>query len=180
MKSNKAAGPSKIVSEMLKASCEAGSDVVTDLVNSIVSEGIVPTYWEKSSIINCYKGKGDAMDRSNYRGLKMLGKVMKVLGRIIERLIREKVNTDGIKFGFMKWHGTIDAIFIARQLQEKYLQTNRKFIYLEKAFGRFPRHVIWWEVRKLDIDEWIVSVVTFMYGNVRSHVKITGCFSEEF
>ena len=39
MKSNKAAGPSGIVSEMLKASGEAGIDLVTDLVNSILSEG---------------------------------------------------------------------------------------------------------------------------------------------
>ena len=35
MKSDKAAGPSGIVSEMLKASGEAGIDLVTDLVNSI-------------------------------------------------------------------------------------------------------------------------------------------------
>ena len=47
MKSNKAAGPSGIVSEMLKA-----SSLVTDLVNSILSEGVIPTDWESSSIIN--------------------------------------------------------------------------------------------------------------------------------
>ena len=41
----------------------------------------------------------------------MLDQVMKVLERIIERLIREKVNIDDMQFGFMKGMGTIDAIF---------------------------------------------------------------------
>ena len=126
MKSNKAAGPSGIVSEMLKASSEAGIDLVTDLVNSILNEGVIPTDWESSSIINRYKRKGDALDRSNYRVLKMLDQVMKVLERIIERLITEKVNIDDMQFGFMKGRGTIDAIFTVRQLQEKYFQKNKK------------------------------------------------------
>ena len=91
MKCNKAAGPSGIVSEMLKASGEAGIDLVTDLVNSILSEGVIPTDWESSSIINCYKGKGDALDRSNYRGLKMLDQVMKVLERMSKRQERERI-----------------------------------------------------------------------------------------
>ena len=109
---------------------------------------------------------------------------MKVLERIIERLIREKVNIDDMQFGFMKGTGTIDAIFTVRQLQEKYLQKNKKlyfaFIDLEKAFDRVPRDVIWWAMRKLGIDEWIVSVVKSMYENVRSRVRINGSFSEEF
>ena len=133
-------------------------------------------------MINYYQGKGDALDRSNYRGLKMLDQVMKVLERIMERLIREKVNIDDMQFGFLKGKGTIDVIFIVRQLQEKYFQKNKKlyftFIDLEKAFDQVPRDVIWWAMRKLVIVKWIVSVV--MYENVRSRVKINGSFSEEF
>ena len=43
-------------------------------------------------------------------------------------------------FGFMNGRGTTDAIFIVRQLQEKYLAKNRDlwiaFIDLEKAFAK--------------------------------------------
>ena len=68
MKSNKATGPYGIVSEMLKDSDEAGIEMVADLVNSIVSECVVPTDWGSNSIINCYEGKGDALGRSKYKG----------------------------------------------------------------------------------------------------------------
>ena len=69
-----------------------------------------------------------------------------------------------------------------RQLQEKYLVNNKNlyfaFIDLEKAFDRIPRDVIWWAMRKLGVDEWIISVVKSMYKNARSCVKINGSFSE--
>lgn len=37
---------------------------------------------------------------------------------VLKGLIRDKVNTDEIQFGFMPGRGTPDAIFIVRQLQE--------------------------------------------------------------
>ena len=48
---------------------------------------------ESSFIINCYKGKGDATDRRNYRGLKLLGYEMKVLEHVLESLIRSQVDS---------------------------------------------------------------------------------------
>lgn len=49
---------------------------ITTLANLIVREGVVPDDWNLSHIINCYKGKGDALERGNYRGLKMLDQVL--------------------------------------------------------------------------------------------------------
>ena len=77
MKSGKAAGPSGIVVEMLKASgtgtlygtdTGTGIDLVTELTNSVVN-GVVPADWKVSSTVNTYKGKGDDLERSNYRSL---------------------------------------------------------------------------------------------------------------
>ncbi len=60
MKCGKAACPSGVVAEMLKASGDAGIDLITVIYNSVVSQGAVPTDWELSYIVNCYRGKGDA------------------------------------------------------------------------------------------------------------------------
>ena len=49
---------------------ETGTDLVKGLANFIVNEGVVSTDWEISSIVNIYKGMGDALERGNYRGLK--------------------------------------------------------------------------------------------------------------
>jgi hypothetical protein len=34
---------------------------------------------------------------------------------------------------------------------------------LEKAFDRVPRDVVWWSLRKLRVDEWLVRVIQAMY-----------------
>ena len=46
---------------------------------------------------------------------------MKVMERVIEKRVRSIVLIDEMQFGFRPGRGTTDAIFIVRQLQEKYL-----------------------------------------------------------
>ena len=83
----------------------------------------------------------------NYRGLKLVDQVLKVVERVIEKMIRECIVIDDMQFGFMPGRGTTDAIFIVRQLQEKFLDKNKNlyfaFINLEKALDRVPRKVLW-------------------------------------
>ena len=43
-----------------------------------------------------------------------------------------------------------------------------------------PRKVIWWALRKLDVEEWIVRLVQGMYANARSRVRVGEGYSEEF
>ena len=76
-------GPSGIVAEMLKASGDTGARLVADLANDMVRNGVIPSDWEDSFIINIYKGKGDALERGNYRGLKLLDHVMKGMESVI-------------------------------------------------------------------------------------------------
>ena len=125
MASGKAAGPSGIVAEMLKPLGEAGVAEVRDLIEDIISEGYIPIDWQESYIVNLYKGKGDALNRGNYRGLKLIEQTMKVLERVVEGLIRQRVEIDEMQCGFMSGRGTTDAIFIVRQLQEKHLAANK-------------------------------------------------------
>src|SRR5206468_7315013 len=118
MKACKAAGPSGVVSEMIKAAGEAGERWMTDLFNQVIAEGKIPDDWRKSLMVTVYKGKGDALDCGSYRGIKLLDHAMKVFERIIEKRLRAKVNLDDMQFGFRPGRGTTDAIFIVRQLQE--------------------------------------------------------------
>ena len=84
----------------------------------------------------CIKGKGDALNRSNHRGLKLIDQVMKLLERVVEGFIRQKVVNNDMQCGFMQGRGTTDAIFILRQLQKKHLVAGKaiySFIDLEKS-----------------------------------------------
>ena len=105
---------------------DMGASMIRDLAAAIIRDGKVPSDWEQSFIVCLYKGKGDALERGNYRGLKLTEQVMKVLERIVDGLIRQVVSIDDSQFGFVPGRGTTDAIFVVRQLQEKYLAANKR------------------------------------------------------
>jgi len=94
---------------------------------------------------------------------------------VIERRIRERVHIHSNQFGFMPGKGTIDPIFILRQLQEKILEGNRKrywtFVDLEKAFDRVRREVLYWSLRRKGISEKLVRIIKSMCDGAVTTVR---------
>ena len=83
-------------------------------------------------------------------------------------------------FGFMPGRGTTGAIFILRQLQDKHLGKHIPlyfaFVELEKAFDHVPRKVLWWAMRRVRVEEWVILAVKAMYENAKSRVLVNGQF----
>ena len=100
--------------------------MIRDIAAVIICGSKVPSDWEQSFIVCLYKGQGNALERGNYRGLKLTEQVMKILERIVDGLIRQLVSINDSQFGFVPGRGTTDAIFVVRQLQEKYLAANKR------------------------------------------------------
>jgi len=75
----------------------------------------------------------------------------------------------------IKFVHCIDAIFIVRQMQEKFRAKRKKvhfgFVDLEKVFDRVPTEVIRWAMRKLGVEEWLVSAVMSMYTGAKTVVR---------
>ena len=146
MKTGKAAGPSGIVIEMIRSAGKEIIKSITNLADRIIKEGCIPSDWNLSYIVSLCKGKGDALSRHSYRGLKLLDQVMKIIERVLDSVIRSQVDIDSMQFGFIPGRGITDAIFILRQLQEKHLGKHKPlyfdFVALEKAFDRVPRKVL--------------------------------------
>ena len=86
---------------MLKAAGEVGIELLTELTEVVFCNGVIPTDWQESFILNLYKGKGDALEQGNYRGLKLTDQVMKLLERVLDSFIREMVDIDAMQFGFV-------------------------------------------------------------------------------
>ena len=97
-KANKAAGPSGVVAEMLKAAGETGTALLTDLCNAILVEERIPTDWNNSTLVPVFKGKGDALECSSYRAIKLLEHAMKVLERVLEKKIRNQAQIHSMQF----------------------------------------------------------------------------------
>ena len=116
---------------------------------------------------------------SSSRGIKLLEHGMKVAERVLERRLRQAVEIDKMQFGFRPGTGTTDAIFIARQLQERYRGKHRRelwwaFVDLEKAFDRVPRKVVEWAMRKLGVEEWLVRAMMAIYKHARTRIRSYG------
>ena len=118
MKNGKGSYPSSAVAEMLEASSNICSELIVNLTNSIVREKQMPSKWDDNFIISLFKAKDEALDRDNYRSLKLTEHVLKMVERFMEVIIRDLMNCDDIQSGFMPGRGTTDAIFVLRQIQE--------------------------------------------------------------
>ena len=68
---------------------------------------------------------------------------------------------------------------MAKQMQENFRVKGKKlyfgFVDLEKAFDRVPREVISWAMRKLGVEEWLVSAVISMYAGPKAVKRLCVC-----
>jgi hypothetical protein len=96
--------------------------------------------------------------------------------RVLKERLRRRMSIDDMQFGFMPGRGTTDAIVIIRQVQEKFLAKNRELwiavVDLEKAFDRVPREVLWWALRRLGVEEWIVIAIKALYEDATTSVSL--------
>ena len=175
MKNGKAAGATGVTIEHLKYLDMEGTRWVAVLLNKIMEVEKIPTAWNESTLVTIYKEKWDAMHCENYREIKLLEVGLKVLEKILDKRLRDLVNIVGAQFAFHPGKGTIDTIFILRQLQEKVLKKREKlflaFLDLEKAYDRVPRYVVYWCMKKRGIPENLISLVRATYEHSTTRVR---------
>jgi len=55
---------------------------------------------------------------------------------------------------------------------ERVIEKWMAFVDLEKAFDRVPREVVWCVLRRLGVEEWLVTVGIAMYEGGTTAVKM--------
>ena len=162
-KTGKAPGIDGISIEIIKATGEAGVELLWRVCRAVWKDGIAPMEWRQSIIIPIWKRKGDRRECSQYRGISLLSQPSKVFARILEKRIRYIVESQKYyksqlsknQFGIRKNKGCSDAICILRQLQEKHIEWNKPlymaFIDQEKAFDRVVGVELWKCLAERDI-----------------------------
>jgi hypothetical protein len=161
-----------------------GIEVITKIANRVLNGEGIPDEWRCSVLVPLYKGKGDVRDCGAYRGVKLLEHAVKVVERAFLMRLRKMVEIDEMQCGFMPGKGTVDALFMARMLQERYGRKKRKlymcFVDLEMAFDHVPRKVIEWALRKKGVNERLVGAVIRLYEGAKTKVKVGKGMSEAF
>ena len=137
----------------------------------------MPEEYKKSEIVPIYKQNRDPLECGNFRGIKLLEHGMKMFQKILECRLRKLITVNNMQFGFSPGKRTTDAVFIIQQLQEKHLEVHKDlflaFVDLEKAYGRVPRDLVYWCLRRRGVPEKLVTLVEATYHGIRKELGVS-------
>ena len=169
MKGGKSGGESEVTAELLKTGGMIVVECLTKLFNQVWNGQTLPDDWTKSTIVPIYKRKGDTLVCANYRPIKLVEHPMKILEKVVTARLKNIINIDEMQRGFVAGRSTMDAIFLVRQIQEKFLEKNRTlwmaFVDLEKAYDRVPRELVFWALRRKQVPETLIDLIRTLYQN---------------
>ena len=184
MKGGKAMGPDCIPIEVWKGLGDIAIVWLTKLFNLIFRANKMPEEWRRSILVPIFKNKGDVQSCTNYRGIKLMSHTMKLWERVIEHRLRRMTSVTKNQFGFMPGRSTMEAIFLVRQLMERYREHKKDlhmvFIDLEKAYDKIPRNVMWWALEKHKVPAKYITLMKDMYDNVVTSVRTSDVDTDDF
>ena len=184
MKGGKAMGPDCIPIEVWKGLGDIAIVWLTKLFNLIFRANKMPEEWRRSILVPIFKNKGDVQSCTNYREIKLMSHTMKLWERVIEHRLRRMTSVTKNQFGFMPGRSTMEAIFLVRQLMERYREQKKDlhmvFIDLEKAYDKIPRNVMWWALEKHKVPAKYITLIKDMYNNVVTSVRTSDVDTDDF
>lgn len=95
------------------------------------------------------------------------------------------LHIDAMQFDFIPGKDTMNATFIAHQLQEKNLEKKKEKLYLafvdlEIAFDCVHREVVKSAMRKLVVDEWLIRTAIATYRNDNNVIRTNTNVADKF
>ena len=185
MENRKAPGIDVITAEVLKAGGDPMVAMLHKIFNTVYDTEKTPKDWAKMMVTPIHK-KGDKQTPANYRAISLLSIPGKVFSRVLLSRMQKKTEeaTGESQFGFRPGRGTVDAIFIVRQIIEKakehQVPLHFNFIDFKAAFDTIWRKALWKMLLAIGVDPKIVRIVEELYNNTECAVVIDGQLTEWF
>ena len=187
LKNRKSPGPDNIPPEVIKEGGYLLKRRLFQFITKIWEEEVIPQDLKDAVIVTIYKKKGDRADCGNSRGISLLSIVGKVITSIMLHRLHMNLTEDIIpdsQYGFRKDRSTTDAIFIARQIQEKCREERKDlymaFIDLSKAFDTVNREIMWLILEKFGVPQKFLTILRQFHDGMEARVRVGSALSESF
>ena len=154
---NKATGPDKFPSRLLKNCAPRICGSQCALFNKSLSLGTLPSAWKLSNVIPIHKG-GATKEASNYRPISLLSVESKVLERCVYDKIIDHISNQlhRLQFGFLKGKSTVSQLLqvlhIIGQMLDNRVQCDAVYLDFAKALGKVDHHLLLSKLRKFGIS----------------------------
>jgi exonuclease III len=185
LKNGKAAGPSGMVGEMIKAGGEVMVERLVNLFGKVWKEEDIPEDWEGGIVIPLYK-KGDRMDLNNYRGITLTEVASKIFGSIVRSRLEEWFEKRAAEeqAGFRKGRGCADQSYTLAQAVLKRLEVQKEshlcFVDLRKAYDSVWREGLFRKLETGGAPTKLISLIRRWYRRVRAKVRVNDTESTWF
>jgi hypothetical protein len=149
-----------LTNRMLKKEKKRFSTIIIDLINETIMSNTFPEALKIAKVIPIYK-KGDKSNPNNYRPISLLPVLSKVLEKVINKQLTEKLDElniiDDNQYGFRSNHSTEDAVikFIDQiekaKLSHKYVISIH--IDVSKAFDSCDHEILQKKLKRIGMNE---------------------------
>ena len=173
LKDNMTAGPDDIPAEVIKYGGCALHRRLHNFILQCWSAMCLQQQWKIANINLVYKQRGDRAECGNSRGISILSVAGNVLAKIMfTRLLEHVVDLvlPESQYWFRRGRSTIDMIFVARQLQEKFREQHHgicmTFVDLSKAFDTVNQHLLWNTLRKFYCPPTFIAILQQFHSGI--------------
>ena len=185
LKTGKAAGHDLLINELYIYAVEQLTPKLCCLFNAIFKSGCFPKSWTDGIIMPLHK-KGDKNKADNYRGITLLSTLGKLFTRVLNNRLTFWSETYSIlcdsQAGFRQGYSTVDNIFVLHSVINILISQGKKlycaFVDFRKAFDYVSRDNLWYKMITAGIAGKMFNIISSMYKEVRSCVKVGGKVSE--
>ena len=185
VKKDKAPGIDGIPIELLQVDSETVTKALFNLITAGWNGSPIPQDWVDGVLVVLHKGKASKDVCDHYRGIMLLEVAGKVLSRLLVDRLLESICPKVIpesQSGFRSGRGTVDAIFSARQIQEKCVEQHvplyQVFVDFKKAFDSVNRNALWVVLGKVGCPPRFVDMLKQLHRNMIARVSCNGRLSD--
>ena len=184
LKNGKAAGSDEIAAEVVKGGGQAMIDWLWELLREVWKTKQVPQEWKNATLIPLHKKDRKVCD--NYRGIALLSIPGKVLSLILLERLQAIIDPQLLESqcGFRKGRGTIDQIWLTRQIVERAAEYGTAahlcYVDLTKAYDSVDRNALIAILKSYRVPCHLIDIIKEMYTDTWCLVKTAEGSSEEF